>query len=276
MTDLGDRKTFCGGSDAAAILGLSPWKSRLQLWAEKSGLIKDSKESPAMEWGTRLESVIRDKFQENHPEVLVMCDDKWTHPQYPFIVAHIDGSALDLTTNESAVLEIKTANAYSGDEWSSSVPTYYLCQIQHYLAVTGWEKAYCAVLIGGQDYREFEILRDDEFIDKLIEEEVKFWKEVQEGTPPTAADVADSEILSLLTPVVEGKSVDLPDDADWLIGMRTGVKAAISDNEEQLKVINLKLQEMLGDAEIGVTPKHEIRWRKSGKGRTLAIKEMAE
>ena len=273
MTDLGDRKTYIGGADTAAILGLSPWKSRLQLWAEKTGLIKDSKESPAMEWGTRLESVIRDKFAENHPELLVESDiHLLTHDKYKFIVAHIDGMATSMD-GKIAVLEIKTANAYSGDEWASSVPTYYLCQIQHYLAVTGWEKAYCAVLIGGQDYREFEILRDDEFIDKLIEEEVKFWKEVQEGTPPTAADVADSEILSLLTPVVEGKSVDLPDDADWLIGMRTGVKAAIADNEEQLNVINLKLQEMLGDAEIGRTPKHEIRWRKSGKGRTLAIKE---
>ena len=271
--DLGDRKTYVGGSDAAAILGLSPWKSRLQLWAEKTGITKDTKESDAMEWGTRLESVIFDKFKEQHRELQVFGGWKFAHPEYPYIVGHVDGTIFDNLTHEDAVLEIKTANAYSGDEWQASVPTYYLCQIQHYLAVTGWEKAYCAVLIGGSDYREFEILRDDEFIDKLIEEEVKFWQEVQEGTPPTAADVADSEILSLLTPVVEGKSVDLPDDADWLIGMRTGIKAAISDNEEQLKVINLKLQEMLGDAEIGVTPKHEIRWRKSGKGRTLNIKE---
>lgn len=276
MTDLGDRKTFLGGSDAAAILGLSPWKSRLQLWAEKTGITKDTKESDAMEWGTRLEAVIFDKFKEQHRELQVFGGWKFTHPEYPYIVGHVDGTIFDNLTHEDAVLEIKTANAYSGDEWQSSVPTYYLCQIQHYLAVTGWEKAYCAVLIGGQDYREFEILRDDEFIEKLIAEEVKFWHEVQSNTPPLSESAEDAEILALLTPTTDGKAIDLPDEADWLIGMRVGIQAAISDNQEQLKTINVKLQEMLGDAEVGRTPKHEVRWRKSGKGRTLAIKERAE
>lgn len=274
--DLGDRQTYLGGSDASAILGLSPWKSRLQLWAEKTGLVKDTKESDAMEWGTRLESVIIDKFRDNHPELYVLSGEIYTHPDFPYIVGHTDGETKDACSGERAILEIKTANAYSGREWEASVPTYYLCQLQHYMAVTGWSKCYVAVLIGGQDYREFIVLRDDAFIDKMIAEEIKFWNEVQTGTPPLSESAEDAEILALLTPTTEGKTVDLPDDADWLIGMRGGIQAAISENEAQLKTINVKLQEMLGDAEVGRTPKHEIRWRKSGKGRTLAIKEMAE
>ena len=271
-----DRTAFCGGSDAAAILGLSPWKSRLQLWAEKSGIVKDTKENPAMEWGTRLEAVIFDKFKEQHRELQVFGGWQFVHPEYHFIVGHVDGTIIDKLATEDAVLEIKTANAYSGREWETGVPTYYLCQVQHYMAVTGWLKCYVAVLIGGQDYREYIILRDDAFIEKMIAEEVKFWEEVQTGTPPLSESAEDAEILALLTPTTEGKTVDLPEDADWLIGMRTGIQAAISENQEQLKTINVKLQEMLGDAEVGRTPKHEIRWRKSGKGRTLAIKEMAE
>lgn len=271
--DLGDRQTYLGGSEVSAILGLSPWKSRLQLWAEKTGLVKDTKESDAMEWGTRLEAVIFDKFKEQHRELQVFGGWKFVHPEYPYIVGHVDGTIFDNLTNEDAILEIKTANAYSGREWDAGVPTYYLCQVQHYMAVTGWLKCYVAVLIGGQDYREYIVLRDDAFIEKMIAEEIKFWEEVQTGTPPLSESAEDAEVLALLTPTTDGKTVDLPDDADWLIGMRGGIQAAISENEAQLKTINVKLQEMLGDAEIGRTPKHEIRWRKSGKGRTLAIKE---
>ncbi|HHR2781106.1 TPA: YqaJ viral recombinase family protein, partial [Listeria monocytogenes] len=78
---------------------------------------------------------------------------------------------------EDAILECKTASAYLAKEWEADeVPATYLVQIQHYLAVTGKNKAYVAVLIGGNKFIWKEIERDDELINQIIAFELDFWE----------------------------------------------------------------------------------------------------
>ena len=87
------RRTGIGGSDIAAICKTSPWTSPMALWAKKTGRLSDDyTPSEAAEWGTRLESVIIQKFQDVHPEFEVVTDvGTWAHEERPWQLANPDG-----------------------------------------------------------------------------------------------------------------------------------------------------------------------------------------
>ena len=143
------RKNGIGGSDVSALLGISKWKSALELWLDKTGQAEDLEaDNEAMEWGRIMEPVIRSHFQSVTGKKVVEVKAIMQHTEYPFMLADIDGLTEDDQGNP-AVLEIKTASEYKRSEWEEDIPTYYQTQIQHYLCVTGLEKAYVAVLIGG-------------------------------------------------------------------------------------------------------------------------------
>jgi putative phage-type endonuclease len=194
-----------GGSDVATILGLNPYKSVFSLWLEKTGQISppDLSNNPYVEWGNALEPVIRAKFaditgfevSENHN---VMC-----HDDYEFMVANIDGEVLDPDyKGEKGILEIKTANERMKDAWKDGPPHHYMLQVQHYLAVTGYNYAYICVLIGGNDFKYFKIERDDYVIDKIISDEVEFMRMVEENIPPEiSGHNSDSDWLADTYPI---------------------------------------------------------------------------
>ena len=139
------RKNSIGASDASVVMGLSPWKSALQLWLEKTGAVEpeDLSDNGSVEWGNRLESLIIAKFAESHPELEVTPNTEQvseSHKHHPFITATVDAwvVALDASTYP---IEIKTASAWKEKEWEQGVPIYYLAQVQHQMFVTGAEKA---------------------------------------------------------------------------------------------------------------------------------------
>jgi putative phage-type endonuclease len=168
-----------GGSDMSIILGLSTYKTPYVLYLEKKGLIESAyKETEQQYWGNKLEGVIRQHFTATHnidvhePETLI-------HPLYDFLRANVDG----YIPAWNAVLEIKCSDKYMRHEWgdadSDAIPMQYLCQVAHYCAVTNADKAIIAVLIGGNEYREFTYIRDLELEAKLIDAASTFWKAVQ-------------------------------------------------------------------------------------------------
>jgi len=150
------RKTGIGGSEVAAICGLSKWTSPYTLWCQKTGRISDTvAQNDAMEWGTRLEPVIIDKFEDNHPELKIFRDvGTWHHGDRRFQVTNPDG-IFETEDGELGILEIKTA-MYE-DDWREGVPRYYETQVQWYMQTFGLKKAYVAVLFHGNSYREYEV-----------------------------------------------------------------------------------------------------------------------
>ncbi|HTP25420.1 MAG TPA: YqaJ viral recombinase family protein, partial [Anaeromyxobacteraceae bacterium] len=140
-------KVSIGGSTAAAAVGLDPFRSRVQLWLELTGRVEPPDTSEAMRWGTLLEPVIAaeiDKTVEYNVlrpgQQLV---DGWRH-------ANTDGT-VDDGYGPLGVLEIKTASAYRSREWAdAAVPTAYVIQVSHYMALTGLTWGLVACLIGGQ------------------------------------------------------------------------------------------------------------------------------
>jgi len=157
------RRAGIGGSDVAAVVGVSKWTSAYALWAKKSGLIPDDfSDSEAMEWGRILEPVIREKFAAKHPEWEVSnTNATFRSSEHDWLLANVDG-LIRFEDGSWGVLEIKTA-AYE-DDWVNGVPLYYQTQVRHYLRVFGLQRAIVAVLFHGNAYKEFEVVAD-EFID---------------------------------------------------------------------------------------------------------------
>lgn len=187
---LEQRRQGIGGSDCAVVMGLSKWKSSYQLYLEKRGEVSDDQpDNEAMLWGRELEPVIRQQYA-NRTGRLVRADiGIIKSPEYPFMLANVDG-----LTEDQRVLEIKTARTASGwgEEGTDQVPEAYLLQVQHYMAVTGLPVADVAVLIGGSDFRIYEVPANPELHELIIEAEAEFWRRVVDGNPPEITSYADA------------------------------------------------------------------------------------
>lgn len=146
-----------GGSEIAAVVGLSPWESPFSLWHRKKGNVGRQTETREMSWGTRLEPVILDAFFETHPDLTrAELAGTYRHHARPWQRANLDALALHGDTTDG-IVEAKTDRF--GDAWGTpgtdQIPVYYKCQAQWYMDVMGAPRTYFAVLIGGSDYREY-------------------------------------------------------------------------------------------------------------------------
>ncbi len=255
------RRQGLGGSDAAAILGLNPWKTAMDVWLEKTGefSVDDAQDNEKMYWGNMLEDIVAREFTTRTGLKVRRRNAILKHKQHPFMIANVDR----LVVGQSAGLECKTAGYYSADAWAMGVPDYYMPQVQHYMAVTGFEAWYVAVLIGGQEFRYYKVTRDDSFIRELIQAEIEFWRLVETKTPPPLDGTkASTELVKKLYPEAEkGKEVDLPFEAFELIQQYEQA----CEEEKRLQLIKdeaaNKLKEMLGTAEKGGIHGRTVIWQ---------------
>ena len=139
------RTKFIGGSDIASIMGLSSWKTNVQLYREKKGLVmpEDLSDNPLVQYGTKAEEHIRALFQLDHPELKVeyIPDNSWRNTKYPFAACSLDGWLTD-ERNRKGILEIKTAtitSALKAQKWRDAIPDNYYCQVLFYLGVTEFD-----------------------------------------------------------------------------------------------------------------------------------------
>lgn len=183
------RKTGIGGSDVAAILGLSKWRTPYSVWQDKTGQGVEVEDNAPMKWGRALEPVIRQEYAEQTGRIVLQPADMLRHPKHDFMLANLDGM-----TEDGRVVEIKTARNANGwgEPGSDQVPQDYLFQVQHYMAVTGFVVADVAVLIGGSDFRLYEVPADAELQEMMIDAEAEFWKRVLDNNPPEPITMADA------------------------------------------------------------------------------------
>lgn len=186
---LEQRRTGIGGSDIAAILGLSRYKTPLQVWREKRGEVIDDADNAAMRWGRYLEPVVRQAYADETGREVLLPSGILRHPTRPFMVASLDGF-----TEDRRVFEAKTARTAEGwgEAGSDQVPQAYLLQVQWYMAITGFAVADVAALIGGSDFRVYPIEADAELHELMIDAAAEFWRSVERGEPPEPLTVSDA------------------------------------------------------------------------------------
>lgn len=212
------RNKGIGGSDVAAICGLSKHKSPVQLWMEKTEQIAPEEAGEAAYFGTILEPIIKMEFTKrtNLPVRTVKAILK--HPTYSFMLANVDGIIKD-PIHDKCIFEAKTSSAFKQEQWENGIPEEYMLQVQHYMAVTGYEKSYVAVLIGGNHFKYKVIDIDKEIIQMIIKLEENFWNHVLNNTPPPLdGSQSSSELLNKLYPSSKNTNeLLLPDEAFNLI-----------------------------------------------------------
>lgn len=259
------RNTGIGGSDAGVVLGLNKWKSPITLWAEKTGRAApdDMAGNMAVEAGTRLEPVVADWFSDETGRK-VKRRGTLRSMAHPFMLANVDRWVI----GENAGLEIKTTNAFSAAQWDGDeVPDSYYAQCLHYMAVTGAEKWYIAVLIGGQDFRWKVIPRIEDDIRALEKEEADFWKHVQDGTMPPEIDGSESTARTLSALYHEKpEAVELPEEAMDLIRRYDEWTARKKEAEDGIRACKNGLMALMGEAETATADGRKITW-KTGKPR---------
>lgn len=254
------RRRGIGGSDASAVAGLNRWRSPVQVWLEKTGQIEDTGDSEVMYWGRVLEDVVAREFSERTGKKVRRRNAILRHPEHQFMIANVDR----MVVGENAGLECKTTSEWRRVEWADEeIPDEYIIQCQHYMAVTGYEKWYIAVLIGGNKFLWQEVERDEEIIDYLIRIEGDFWRLVETNTPPPMDGTeSSSQALKLLYPESRaGKAIELPTEAEELVSERDAVKAMIAGYEEKLAAIENQLKAMLGEAESGTVGDKLVSWK---------------
>ncbi len=256
------RKLGIGGSDASVVCGINRYKSPVELWLDKTNQIPAQEAGEAAYWGTQLEPFVRAEFTKRTGIEVIHKTELLQSEEYSFMLANLDGEC-EVPDYGACVFEAKTASAYKAGEWEDTIPDEYMCQIQHYMAVTGCAGAYIAVLIGGNTFRWKFVERDEELISMLIELESAFWNHVQDCTPPPLdGSDASAKFLSQRFPSSTPQShITLPDTAAALLSEYDEACAQLEIvTEKKQKAENL-LKEMMGDNEVGTAGGRVVTWK---------------
>jgi putative phage-type endonuclease len=259
------RRHGIGGSDAAAILGVSRWSSPYSLWLNKTAMEPTvQKENEAMRFGTMMEPVIRDAFADNTQMQVLDDTNLYAHPEHEWMLANLDGVISTKSNGEfDAVLEVKTART----AWDNGVPAYYVSQVQHYMAVTNLQMTYVAALFGGEELAWFEVPRDDQYIDDLINAEAEFWESVKKAIQPDI-DGSDATYKAIRSKYESerGKTVELGKDISDLIVWRKNAKELVDQYEAEVREAESKIMEALQDAEVGtIDGKPVVTWKSQSR-----------
>ncbi len=160
------RKQGLGGSDAGAICGLNPYASPMSVYYDKIREDTEETDNEAMRQGRELEDYVARRFMEATGKRVRRANAIFQSEAHPFMLSNVDR----MVAGERAGLECKTANSYQLARWKDgAIPAHYLIQCFHYMAVTGSDAWYLAVVILGREFQYRKILRDDEMIENLIQ-----------------------------------------------------------------------------------------------------------
>jgi putative phage-type endonuclease len=188
-----ERLTGMGATDAAAALGVSQWRTPLDVYLEKCGEAPPKEETEPMRWGKKLEAPILERFAERHGSTgLILKPLMQRHPVFTWMIAHLDAKMPG-----TAVVEAKTSRTAEGwgEDGSSEAPADYVVQVHHQMIVDNASLAYIPVLIGGSDYREIQIPFDKELGKMIIDATANLWLRIAQKLPPEPRTLADVNTL---------------------------------------------------------------------------------
>lgn len=252
-----ERMSYIGGSDIASIMSQSRWKTPYRLWAEKTGKIEmpDLSNVEAVEMGTRLEQFVADLFSEKTGKTVRKAPKTYTHPDYPYLVAHVDR----LITGTDELLECKTCSAYKLEEWENKIPKEYILQVIWYLGITRRKRGWIACLIGGQKFVYMAIDFDEELFNTMVEKAVKFWEMVQKQIPPLILP-EDDEVLGEIYSEHTDDMMILQDLNDRVVYLQE-IKMHIDEMTKERKEIETELKTVIKDKAGFTTDKYKVTWK---------------
>jgi putative phage-type endonuclease len=264
------RQQGIGGSDVAAITGMSRYKSPMAVYLDKIGELPPLEDNPRMKAGRMLEDVIADWFAEEVSTKVWKQNAIFQHPEHKFMLANIDR----WLPGQNAGLECKNTSEYSKADWEGTqAPTEYVLQCNHYMAVTGADRWYIAVLIGGWDFQWRVIERDEELIKNLITIERTFWDEHVLAKVPPAYSHQDSDYLKDTFPNSQpSKMVHLPDESYQIMQDLYAARADEKDAKRRKDTATNQIKGYMEDAELAYYQgEMKFTWKTNPKSRPFKV-----
>ncbi len=273
---LRERKNYLGGTDLAAICGLNPYRTALDVYLDKTSNDISEDTNAAMRWGTLLEDVIAKEYAQVTGYDIEIEPNTIYHPEYSFLAANIDRWA----DNKSRILECKTASFLKAKEWgdlgTDQIPESYLIQNATYSAVCNVPVVDIAVLIGGQDFRIYTYNKNKDLEDKIIKIGVNFWNNhIEKRIPPKCVNTKDTFNLF---PQSNNKQITAKDD---IIAKLEELKIAKMSEEQIQKTIEklkVEIQEFMQDYDVLIDNNGNViaTWKNTAPKSFFDVKKFKE
>ena len=276
-----NRAKFIGGSDAAAILGVSPWKSPFMLYQEKIGEHKEEitpDKQKIFDRGHRWEPVVidmlLDELKDRGHEVRVIDrNGRFVDLEHNFLAAEIDLELL--VDGETVNGEMKTVHPFAAKDWgeqdTDEIPLYYTSQVLHGQMVTRRNKTIVAALIGADDLRVHVVDRDEEMIQIIRQKEIEFWQMVKDKKPPEPVSMED---LKLIYSHDDGKAIEADDELLNNIATLKDLKERAREGDKAIEYLSLKVRLAIRSASHVLYQKNELcTWKKNRDGKDVDWKE---
>ena len=281
-----DRTTYIGGSDVAAILGVSPWTTPFMLFQKKVGAHVEEL-TPAkrriLERGARwepivLEMLVDELTDRGHDVEVVATGQRYQDPEFPFLAAEIDAEMI--VDGEPVNGEMKTANYFAAGAWgeydSAEVPIYYLAQVMHGLMIQPRRRAVVAAVTGFDERPMVRwVERDDETISAIRAREIEFWQRIQSGDAP---DPITPEDVKWLYPKDGGKPMEADLELSLLCADIREFKAKAKDLDSTIELLVTKVKARMGAAAslLGPNGKPIATWKTNKDGQETDWKAVAK
>lgn len=259
------RRQGLGGSDAASIVGLSPWKTEMDIWMDKKSLLPPEDDDPERNFmlnlGLELEPVVARLYERQTGRELIL-PEPVVHPAHP----EVRGTPDRLVRNELRGVELKTENQFSemfGEPGSDEVPGHYLVQAAHYMALTGFTHWDIAVLHGGTRFAIYTIQRDAELESMMIEKLTEWWrKHILDDIPP---EMDSSEAWRVYLHNRYPRNVlplaEIAPNSEWIVDSLGEIRKAEKAISGFRKEFENRLKAIIGDRE-GVFCKYgRVTWK---------------
>lgn len=249
------RAGVIGGSDAAAVMGVSRWDTAHSLWEKKTGRRGPTPDNPAMARGREMEDEALQAWSSYTGEMAhPVCVE---HEKLDFVGASLDGATFD----GGLIVEIKCPGerAHQETHETRAVPAYYWPQVQHQLACVPE-----AEMLHYWSYRPghaepgilIEVARDQAYIDQLLEREAAFWESVKNDTPPAGDAFLAAEAIYL-------RLLAEAEEAEWqLKAAKEALIASIPEGETKAVGlgVSVSLTEKKGSLDYKAALEHTLDW----------------
>lgn len=252
------RRKTVGGSDAAGIIGLSKWSTPYTVWADKTGRLPDKPDTEAMRLGRDLEDYVARRWMEETGKKVRRLQAMLYNPAYPFAHADVDR----MVVGENAGLECKTTSTLDVKQFKGvEFPEKYYAQCVHYMAVTGADRWYLAVLVFGRGFFIFTLERDQAEIDALMSSEKEFWNMVENDTPPCPdGSEATSDALQVIYSDTQDRGVDLF-GRETILSEYLQLKQQKKSLDERIGEIENIVKNDMKQAERAVCGAYAVTWK---------------
>lgn len=271
------RQNGIGATDAAALLGLSKWKGRVELYHEKVDDVVLREPSLPAWMGLKVQHIVAELYEAETGRKLRADNGLHRLRGRDYVLAHLD---YRIVGDRERGVEVKTAMRMTGwgEPGTEAIPIQYWCQVQHEMLVTGWQVVDVAVLFGHHTYRTYTVKRDEEFLSTYLAAVDEFWlQNVVPGIePPLDGSKYSAKLVAERYPEDDGSLKPTTAEQRLIVNR---LRAAYVQEQEAalaLEAAKVAVKDIIGNADGIIGPFGKITWKRPKPSRRTGWQQVAD